>query len=1194
MKRRRSIGTVILLAVAAGLWAACGEEGAEPTAPEAPYPTTVEVTPAAVELAAVGATVQMTATVLDQNGQPMAGAVVSWASSEPLVATVDSAGLVTAAADGGATITATAGAASGSAEIKVEDRDRATLAAFYEATDGQNWTNNDAWLTNAPLEEWHGVGTDARGRVRSLSLSDNELSGAIPPELGNLSRLVHLQLDLNGLAGPIPTELGDLSRLEHLRLSRNELTDTIPPELGNLSALTYLNLEGNYLSGSIPPELGRLSNLRQLILRQNNLAGPIPAELGDLSRLELLLLSRNKLTGPIPPDLSGLSNLESFEASNNNLSGPILPQLGELSRLRSLNLSYNRFSGPIPAGIGSLDSLRSLSLQYNQLTGPIPASLGELELLSLLNLSRNQLVGRVPEELGNLSRLRSLYLHDNTDLFGPLPRTFLQLDSLQFLTAWDTAVCAPADAAFRAWISGLEATWLGGTCEHTDARIREVLVHIYDDAGGDGWRNNTGWGSDLPVGEWHGVTARGDTVTVLDLSSNDLRGTLSPRLADLEHLTALRLGESPGLGGDLPREIVRLIDLHELHLRRTGSCLPPTFRLGQWLAEVSVVLGDECYDDHGDNAASATPVGLNGSFHGALDFPYDEDYFRFDVVVAGTLRLDFDSNRESPALVLFEGDDFDQPPSFAEFGMSRRMEPGSYYLRVHEAHRFDVDAYRVDATFAPDSPRVPVYLTQAVQSHDAAVPLVAGEDALLRIFVTGPEDSGARMPMVRASFYRNGTAVHTVETPPSEIHVPSRVLESSLEETVSAVIPGSVLAPGLELVVEIDPDGVLDPALGIGGRIPANGRMALDVRKMPAFHLTVVPMIAGGQPDPAWLATVNGLHTEHEVFYETLDWLPVQGFELAVRQPLITSGILWETGTGLSVIESLRVAEGGRGYYMGTWRELSGGMAALGGRASVSGISGRVIAHELGHNFSLRHAPCGGAGGPDPHYPYFGALIGAWGYDFTSGSLVDPEIHTDLMSYCSRNGWISDYHFTRATEHRLEVDAVGPHVAAESPPPERVLLVRGGRADGSLSLKPAFALETRPVLPDAPGPYRLTGLDASGGELFSHRFDMRLVLDGDDVEDPAYFVWAISAPDAWADALDRIVLNGPEGRVEMGRDDTPAEVWVLDAATGRIRAMLDGASPLSAPRALADRFGGSAAGMVILTSRGIPDAAEWP
>ena len=82
--------------------------------------------------------------------------------------------------------------------------DRAALEALYNATGGATWTNNTNWLSAMALSEWHGVSTDATGRVTNLYLTDNKLSGEIPSELANLAALVELSLWGNQLTGMIP------------------------------------------------------------------------------------------------------------------------------------------------------------------------------------------------------------------------------------------------------------------------------------------------------------------------------------------------------------------------------------------------------------------------------------------------------------------------------------------------------------------------------------------------------------------------------------------------------------------------------------------------------------------------------------------------------------------------------------------------------------------------------------------------------------------------------------------------------------------------------------------------------------------------------------------------------------------------------------------------------------------------------
>ena len=159
------------------------------------------------------------------------------------------------------------------------ETDREALIALYNATGGPDWRINRNWLTDVPVGEWEGVTTDDNGHVTVLDLSYNQLSGEIPPKLGNLENLIELYLFLNQLSGEIPPELGNLENLIELHLNENQLSGEIPPELGNFENLTVLSLSANQLSGEIPPELGNLENLRELYLSKNQLSECVPSSL---------------------------------------------------------------------------------------------------------------------------------------------------------------------------------------------------------------------------------------------------------------------------------------------------------------------------------------------------------------------------------------------------------------------------------------------------------------------------------------------------------------------------------------------------------------------------------------------------------------------------------------------------------------------------------------------------------------------------------------------------------------------------------------------------------------------------------------------------------------------------------------------------------------------------------------------------
>lgn len=110
------------------------------------------------------------------------------------------------------------------------ESDREVLEALYHATGGPDWRNSANWLSDAPLSEWHGVATSFRsGRVNALSLTDNQLVGSIPSELGQLSLEV-LSLADNRLSGPIPSELGQLTRLNLLSID-DDTGLCLPPRI---------------------------------------------------------------------------------------------------------------------------------------------------------------------------------------------------------------------------------------------------------------------------------------------------------------------------------------------------------------------------------------------------------------------------------------------------------------------------------------------------------------------------------------------------------------------------------------------------------------------------------------------------------------------------------------------------------------------------------------------------------------------------------------------------------------------------------------------------------------------------------------------------------------------------------------------------------------------------------------------------
>ena len=351
--------------------------------------------------------------------------------------------------------------------------DCTTLLGLMDELRGMATLN---WAVGTAMDMWDGIGvvvaeSDAPPRVGALNLREENLTGVLPQELGELTGLQSLALDKNQLTGAIPRQLGNLGNLNQLWLGENDLSGGIPRELGGLTNLIELKLGGNQLTGAIPPQLGNLGNLTYLDLAHNQLDSPIPPQLGNLGNqrpadfgFTFLALNNNNLTGTIPPELGdlnyppeepepdGFKPLNELRLNNNNLSGEIPLKLGKLTNLKYLALADNRLTGPIPEALDGLTSLEELNLARNQLSDPIPAQLGNLTSLTTLRLHRNQLSGPIPAQLGNLTSLTTLWLHRN-QLESPLPN----LENLTAMEDLDLSHNPLLAEPFPDWLADLTA-----------------------------------------------------------------------------------------------------------------------------------------------------------------------------------------------------------------------------------------------------------------------------------------------------------------------------------------------------------------------------------------------------------------------------------------------------------------------------------------------------------------------------------------------------------------------------------------------------------------------------------------------------------------------------------------------------------------------------------------------------------------
>ena len=388
-----------------------------------------------------------------------------------------------------------------------------------------------------------------------MQLHSNQLTGAIPPELANLTHLTYLLLGENQLTGAIPPGLGALAHLTQLFLGENQLTGAIPPELANLAHLTHLLLGENQLTGAIPPELANLTHLTHLLLAENQLTGEIPPELANLAHLTHLFLGENQLTGEIPPELANLAHLTHLFLGENQLTGAIPPELANPAHLTHLILGENQLTGTIPPGLGNLANLTALVLDSNQLTGAIPPELANLANLEALHLGGNQLTGEIPPELANLiTNLTGLFLGDN-QLTGEIPPELANLANLEALHLGGNQLTGEIPPEL-ANLANLEALHLGGN--QLTGEIPPELANLAN-------LEALHLGGNQLTGEIPPELANLPNLIGLFLGDNQLTGGMPPALGNLAHLEYLHLHNNQ-LAGEIPPELAGLSELRRLSL----------------------------------------------------------------------------------------------------------------------------------------------------------------------------------------------------------------------------------------------------------------------------------------------------------------------------------------------------------------------------------------------------------------------------------------------------------------------------------------------------------------------------------------------------------------------------------------------------------------------------------------------------
>ncbi|KAF3442613.1 hypothetical protein FNV43_RR16529 [Rhamnella rubrinervis] len=253
-----------------------------------------------------------------------------------------------------------------------------------------------SWKPDADCCGWYCVSCHpTTHRINSLTIFAGELSGQIPPGVGDLPYLETLEFHkLSNLTGPLQPSIAKLKSLKFLRVSWTNISGSVPDFLSQLKNLTFLDLSFNDLTGSIPSSLSLLPNLDAIHLDRNKLTGPIPDSFGAFhSKVPGLYLSHNQLSGPIPASLANM-DFNVVDLSRNKLEGDASIIFGSNKTTQSVDLSRNLLEFDLSKAEFP-ESLTSLDVNHNKIRGSLPTELTTLNL-QYLNVSYNRLCGEIP------------------------------------------------------------------------------------------------------------------------------------------------------------------------------------------------------------------------------------------------------------------------------------------------------------------------------------------------------------------------------------------------------------------------------------------------------------------------------------------------------------------------------------------------------------------------------------------------------------------------------------------------------------------------------------------------------------------------------------------------------------------------------------------------------------------------------
>ena len=146
------------------------------------------------------------------------------------------------------------------------------------------------------------------------------------------------------------TGIGHLRNVTAIHLFGNKLVTVIPEEIGNLTKLEHIDLFGCKIT-SLPASLFTISTLKHLELPQTGVS-VLPEEVGNLLLLKELLIDSTSIT-KLPDSICNLTNLQTLNISNTKIS-ELPSSIGNLVSLKNLDISNTRIS-TLPDSIWGLE-----------------------------------------------------------------------------------------------------------------------------------------------------------------------------------------------------------------------------------------------------------------------------------------------------------------------------------------------------------------------------------------------------------------------------------------------------------------------------------------------------------------------------------------------------------------------------------------------------------------------------------------------------------------------------------------------------------------------------------------------------------------------------------------------------------------------------------------------------------------------